>query len=349
MSVYIDKAAQISIQQPLSNEWFTNPLSPAGRLCKFVRPDFKQYLSPAVSRRMGTALKCTLSSALACVPEEKRSLLDGILTGTGLGSIENTENFLLAMLEGEDGLSPSNFMQSTHNTLGSQVAIAFNCHGYNITYAHRGTSFDSALMNAVIKFRLNEFKSALVNGVDEMTEKYFQLFDQIGYWKDRDVTIEDVRKATSPGTFAGENSVSLLLTDQPSDQPLCELCDTQLLYRPSDQRLKACVEKMSLEHNVSRIDAVVVGNNGDKENDEEYRRLVQLLAPDATQIIYKHLFGESFTMSGIGVYVGATCLKEKSVPSHITIDNKALENPQTILVLNHFKQLDYSITLLKSC
>ena len=298
---------------------------------------------------MGTALKCTLSSASACVSEEKRSNLDGILTGTGLGSIENTENFLLAMLEGEEGLSPSNFMQSTHNTLGSQVAIAFKCHGYNITYAHRGTSFDSALMNAVVKFQLNEYKTALVNGVDEMTEKYFQLFDHIGFWKDRNVTIEDVRNATSPGTFAGENSVSLLLTTQPSEQPLCELCDTQLFYRPSDEQLKACVEKLCHAFNINRIDAIVIGNNGDKENDAEYRRLAQLLTPDAKQIIYKHLFGESFTMSGLGIYVAATCLKEKCVPAHITMDNEALENPQTILVLNHFKQLDYSITLLKSC
>lgn len=349
MSIYIDKAAQISIQQPLCNEWFSNPSMPTDRLCKFVRPDFKQYISPAISRRMGTALKCTLSSASACVSEEKRSELDGILTGTGLGSIENTENFLLAMLEGEEGLSPSNFMQSTHNTLGSQVAIAFKCHGYNITYAHRGTSFDSALMNAVVKFQLNEYKTALVNGVDEMTEKYFQLFDQIGYWKDRNVTIEDVRNATSPGTFAGENSVSLLLTTQPSEQPLCELCDTQLFYRPSDQQLKTCVEKLCRASNINRIDAIVIGNNGDKENDTEYRRLAQLLTPSAKQIIYKHLFGESFTMSGLGIYVAATCLKEKCVPAHITMDNKALENPQTILVLNHFKQLDYSITLLKSC
>ncbi len=349
MSIYIDKAAQISIQQPLCNEWFSNPSMPTDRLCKFVRPDFKQYISPAVSRRMGTALKCTLSSASACVSEEKRSNLDGILTGTGLGSIENTENFLLAMLEGEEGLSPSNFMQSTHNTLGSQVAIAFKCHGYNITYAHRGTSFDSALLNAVVKFQLNEYKTALVNGVDEMTEKYFQLFDQIGYWKDRNVTIEDVRNATSPGTFAGENSVSLLLTTQPSEQPLCELCDTQLFYHPSDQQLKTCVEKLCRASNINRIDAIVIGNNGDKENDTEYRRLAQLLTPSAKQIIYKHLFGESFTMSGLGIYVAATCLKEKCVPAHITMDNKALEKPQTILVLNHFKQLDYSITLLKSC
>lgn len=349
MSIFIDKAAQISIQQPLSNEWFTNPMQPTERLCKFSLPNFKQYLSPATSRRMGTALKCALSSALSCVPEEKRSNLDGILTGTGLGSIENTENFLLAMLQGEEGLSPSNFMQSTHNTIGSQIAIAFKCHGYNITYAHRGTSFDSALLNAIIKFKLKEFSSALVNGVDEMTEKYFQLFDQIGYWKDRSVTTDDIRNASSNGSFAGENSVSLLLTDQKSDDTLCEICDTELFYCPTDQRLKEYIQKLCKENDIHQIDAIVIGNNGDDENDKEYKRLCGFIEPSATSIIYKHLFGESFTMSGIGVYVGATCLKEGYVPAHLTMNNCQLNQLKSVLVLNHFKKLDYSITLLKSC
>lgn len=349
MNVYIENASQVSIQSPLCDDWMSSPLMPEERLCRIKRPDFKQFLSPAISRRMGTILKCALTAALQCVSDDQRTHLSGILTGTGLGSVENTENFLLSMLEGEVGLSPSNFMQSTHNTIGSQIAILFKCHGYNITFSHRGTSFDSALMNAMLKFKLGEFSTALVNGVDEMTEKYFQLFDQIGYWKKEITTLKDFMHPTSNGTFAGENCVSFLLSSTLKENSLCELCDTDLLYRPTDTQILNCIDRQTKLANIDHIDGIIIGSNGDLDNDNEYFRLCNLIQPKTPRIIYKHLFGESFTISAMGLYVAAKCLKNKYIPAHITINSKRIDNPKSILILNHFKKTDYSITLLKTC
>ncbi len=351
MSIYIDRASQISIQQPLCNEWMTNPLTPANKHNKFICPDFKQFISPAVSRRMETVLRCAITTALDCTKEEERTSLDGILTGSGLGCIMNTEKFLTSMLQnGEEGLSPSNFMQSTHNTIGSQIAIAFKCHGYNITYSHRGTSFDSALFNAILKFKLNEFNTALVNGTDEMTDAYYQLFDQVDWWE-KEKTPQSVYSKEMIGPFSGENSVSFLLTRQQSEHSLCEICDIELLHTPSDKKITECVNELFSSNGVSKesIDAIIIGSNGGKENDEEYDRLCQLIQPSAEKVTYKQLFGESFTMSSFGIYVGATCLKEGYIPKHLTRSGKKIEHPKCILVLNHFQKLDYSITLLKVC
>lgn len=135
--------------------------------------------------------------------------LDGILTGTGLGCIGSTEIFLNALLEdGEEGLSPTSFMLSTHNTISSQIAIALKCHNYNITYSHRGISFDSALFDAVLKFQLGQFSNAMVIGADEMTEAYFQMFEKTSKWK-KMIKPQDLFNSGTKGTIAGENCVSI--------------------------------------------------------------------------------------------------------------------------------------------
>ncbi|MBR2261452.1 MAG: beta-ketoacyl synthase chain length factor [Paludibacteraceae bacterium] len=354
MSIYIEKIAQISIQSPLSDEWMRDPIYPTQRHCRFICPDFKQFLSPATSRRMGTLLKCALTSAFNCVKEENRTQLDGIFTGSGLGCIENTEKFLTSMLENnEQSLSPTNFIQSTHNTIGSQIAIAFQCHGYNITFSHRGLSFDSALMNALLKFKLNEIHSALVNASDEMSDAYFKLFDHTGYWKKSICTTDDFKHAISSGSFAGENSVSFLLTDKKAEHTLCEIGDIELFHTPSDKELIDRTTRFlsSYQLTLNDIDTVVLGHNGDVENDEEYNRISNLLVPHARKVIYKHIFGESFTMSAMGVYVGATCINQQHIPSHLLLQEGSTghHKPTNILVVNHFKKIDYSITLLRSC
>lgn len=45
-------------------------------------------------------------------------------------------------------LKPTYFMQSTHNTIGSNIAIKTHCHGYNITYTQGEDSLDWAIRDA---------------------------------------------------------------------------------------------------------------------------------------------------------------------------------------------------------
>lgn len=350
MSIFINNATQITNQQPLTDEWMTQPAWPQNVHTRFNKPDFKQFISPANARRMGTLLKCALSSAISCMETAQKPALDGILTGTGLGCIGSSEIFLNALLnEGEESLSPTSFMLSTHNTISSQIAIALKCHNYNITYSHRGLSFDSALFDAVVKFQLGQFANALVIGADEMTEAYFQLFDQTGKWKKELPATENFFTNGTKGTIAGENCVTFLLSDKKNDNTLCELIDTQITYKPTDERFIQMYRSLLIKGCIENVDGIILGKNGDVNNDKEYNRIVQLIAPETPVFNYKHLFGESFTSSSIALYVGAKCLKEQYVPAHLTADEKRIEQPKTLLLINHFNQLDYSFTLLKSC
>ena len=55
-------------------------------------------------------------------------------------------------------LTPTSFIQSTHNTVGGQIALELQCKGYNFTYVHGSNSFESALLDAKLQLELNEAK-----------------------------------------------------------------------------------------------------------------------------------------------------------------------------------------------
>ena len=84
--------------------------------------------------------------------------------------MENSEKFLSAMLEsGETMMSPTDFMQSTHNTPGSLISIHLGDHGYNSTYSHGESSLASALTDAFLQLKSGHIRTALVGSHDEIT------------------------------------------------------------------------------------------------------------------------------------------------------------------------------------
>ena len=95
---------------------------------------------------------------------------DAVITATGLGCMENSEKFLAAMLDsGETMMSPTDFMQSTHNTPGSLISIHLGDHGYNSTYSQGECSLASALMDAFLQLKSGRIRTALVGAHDEIT------------------------------------------------------------------------------------------------------------------------------------------------------------------------------------
>jgi len=134
-------------------------------------PDFKQILSPLESRRMGRLLKRAVWCSQKALDKAGIGKPDAVITATDYGCMENSEAFLSGVLE-LDGASmrPVHFMQSTHNTIGSLIAIRLGCHGYNATYSHLGRSLESALDDAVMQIGLGDIDTALVGWYDERTE-----------------------------------------------------------------------------------------------------------------------------------------------------------------------------------
>ena len=131
-------------------------------------PDFRQLFSPLEARRMGRLLKRAVWTSSKALESAGLTMPDAIVTGTDFGSMIQSEAFLGALKQGGDATPrPTNFMQSTHNTIGSLIAIQLGCHGYNATYSHKGNSFRSALQDAWMQISLGDIDTALVGWFDE--------------------------------------------------------------------------------------------------------------------------------------------------------------------------------------
>jgi len=339
-AVFILAAKQISAQLPLSEDWMDAPLSYDAPLVRAIDPDYKQHLEAALIRRSRKLLKRALLSSRHAMQASGIPQPDAIITGTGLGCIENTELFLDSLVrEGEALLKPTWFMQSTHNSISSFIAMDARCQGYNSTYTHQGISFESALLDAFMQLEQGELNTALVGAHDEMTPAYFTLLRRTGYLGH-----------TADG-FAGEAALSLALSCEKQASALCRVEGLTLAYRPKS--LSALYNAL-LERTHCRpedIDAVMIGLNGQPANDQVYAEACPALFPGKPLLRYKHLFGESYAASGMGVYTAAVCLAQGRIPGHLFVrpDEAERQGVRRLLCYNQFDNKNHSLILLSAC
>ena len=143
--------------------------------------EIKQYVKPMEVRRMGKLMKSSLLSSLKALQQAGIEKPDAIITGTAWGCLENSELLLHHLTEeGEAMSSPTWFMQSTHNTISSNIAIRLKCHGYNVTYTQGSESLDWALRDALMLLKSGRYKTVLVGMHDETTPFYRQAMEQLG-------------------------------------------------------------------------------------------------------------------------------------------------------------------------
>ncbi len=359
--IFVLSAKQISMQQPLSEEWMDNPIMYDVPFTRSIDPSFKEYISPIEARRMGRILKRALATSKEALKAAGCDTVDAIMTGTGFGCIENTEFFLDALSnEGEQLLKPTYFMQSTHNTISSLVAIQTKNYNYNATYAHNGISFESALHDAWLQFRLGKINSALVGCHDEMTETFHSIMKKGGVMGQDDERCGEVAvsvvlsnvpvsQVVEPVETPSQNQSALRQAQ--GSQPLCRLTGLKMLHQPTMNDLMDAATTMlqSAERSLADVDYILTGISGNHQSDKVYLAETKTLFGDKPLLKYKHLFGENFTASGLGFYVAAQCLNAGKVPSHLFVNaNEASDKqPACILLFNHSDGKDYTLILLE--
>lgn len=111
--------------------------------------EVRRFVLPMEARRMGKLMKAALATSYSALEKAGVSSPDAIIIGTQYGMLEQGEKILTHLYqEGEDGISPTLFMQSTHNTIAGTLAIRLKCHGYNITYSQGSDSLCLAVEDA---------------------------------------------------------------------------------------------------------------------------------------------------------------------------------------------------------
>lgn len=343
--IYIQAAEQISMQQPLSQQWMVCPVFHAEPYVHAVPPSFRDYLAPNEARRMSNIMKRALVTSLKVMKDTGIDNPDAIVTGTSTGCLDYTERILKALAEeGEQTVSPTHFMQSTHNTVSSALGIYTKKHGYNTTYSHGTLSFDFALLDTWMQMQLGKISTALVGGHEEMVDSYYELLKKTGYVG---------KEGMVP---CGEVAVSMMLSAERSASTLCEMAGITVSNSRDAAVLRKAVLKMLGKAGLSMdgITAVMTGRNGNEENDAPYDMVAEQLFGDKPRLWYKHVFGENFTASAFGAYAAAHCLAEGIIPEHLIHEADAenlpdgISSPKAVILANHTGGRQFSFTLLKA-
>ncbi|MCB0434905.1 MAG: 3-oxoacyl-ACP synthase, partial [Mangrovimonas sp.] len=151
--VYIHSVASISVQNTVDEAAFLDDLVfYEDNVLPAIDPNYKDFIPPAAARRMAKGIKMGVVASKLALNQAGIDKPDAIITGTGLGCLRDSEKFVSAILDNnEQFLTPTPFIQSTHNTVGGQIALELQCKGYNFTYVHASVSFESALLDAELQ------------------------------------------------------------------------------------------------------------------------------------------------------------------------------------------------------
>lgn len=150
--------------------------------------ELAEYVSPRETRRMGKLLKAATLSSLKALRMAGVDNPDAIVTATANGMLENSEQLLREIADnGEQTTSPTLFMQSTHNTIGSAIAIRLGCHGYNITYTQGDQSLQCALSDARRLIATGQAETVLVGCHDESAPYLNTLLQRLGEETSREI------------------------------------------------------------------------------------------------------------------------------------------------------------------
>ncbi len=357
---YINGLGLVSAQKTLDNSQFLTEIVPTGpEFFRCQEPNYKEYVAGDMVRRMSRIIKMGISASKICLndagfrlPDNGYELPDAIITGTGLGCLEDTEKFLTNLIRNhEELLTPTSFIQSTHNTVSGQIALLLKCHAYNFTYCHRGFSFESALLDAIIRIRNGESRTVLTGGMDELTTNAFRITQRLGHWKKDPAGMTNLYSDKKRGSVAGEGAGFFLLSGEKTENSFAVFNDMTTLYKPTGdadirQKMSEFLNKNGLDF--SRIDLFVMGLNGDPGGDASYRAMIASLPSNANIAVFKHLSGEFHTSGIFALWLSSMVLRHATVPEAVRFSGDFDRPVNNILICNNYRNIEHTFTLVGS-
>jgi len=308
--------------------------------------------SPAAIRRMSRGMKMGMHAAQQALGETAVTVPDAIITGTGLGCSEDSDKFLRSMWENDEQfLTPTSFIQSTHNTVAAQIALQLSCKGYNVTHVNGASSFESALLDTLLLLTSGEHKNVLLGGIDEIAEQTYAFLQSAGYIK-ADGVRETVKNSLSPGVNYAEGAQFFSMGVDQTETSYGEIVDVALQNELDIPEAGSFLQDFLTTNDIqpTAIDAVILGYNGDENDDLFYNALQQEL-PLATPLYYKHLSGQFDSCSAFGLTAAAFILKYQTIPPVLYWNEKnpAKTTWKNILIYNHYRGKDHTLVLVRAC
>ncbi len=352
--MYIRATGNISPQKTFGHpSLLAEPVVFSGNRLTCTEPDYKDFIDPKLIRRMSRIIRMGVAAATECLREAAIVKPDAIVTGTAYGCLDDTGSFITKMVEfNEELLTPTAFIQSTHNTIGAQIGLMLQCNNYNNAFVHRGFSFESALMDAIMLLKENAAQHVLVGAIDEITNISHTILNRMGLYKQGAISNLELVKTGIKGTIAGEGAAFFLLANEPSATDYAKLDGISTIYKPeSITHIEQNILSFLEDHSVSLndIDLVITGRNGDVDSDKLFDQLESSVFNNNTSTDYKHLCGDYPTATGFALWLAANILKTGELPAVLNNKNSNGNKVKRILIYNHYQGIHHSLLLVSAC
>jgi hypothetical protein len=348
--VYIKAARSVCAQDTFTTNALPDLLADAvDNALYYQHPDYSRYFSIMQLRRMSRLTRTGMVAAIECLRDAGIGHPHAIITGTGKGSLSDTEKFIQNIREYNEGtLNPTPFIQSTYNALNGLIGLHHDTDCYNTTYVHRGFSLEHAMIDAMLLFGEKKIENALVGSFEEMTPEHFIIKQKLGYWKKEILSCNELLASRTPGSIAGEGTFFFAIDQQPSGA-LSKLAGLRLLFEPSFEEVNRRAEQLLKENSIgwNDLDLVILGYNGDIRSNEYYDAFASQLSTETQQLAFKQICGEFDTASGFALWSASHILKDQRVPLPMKLNEGKRDRIQHVMIYNHYYGKQHVLYLLE--
>ena len=303
-----------------------------------------QYIQKSKLRRIDNFLQMALMASYLAIEDSNIQIEDrtriGIVFGSGYGPIQTSLNFFDDIIDyGDKCASPTQFANSVHNSLVSNVSISLQLQGPSLTLSSLEMTTASVFSTALSWIDTGTVDYVLAGVGDEYSAI-------TGYAANLSGAKEV--KAIKPFEFndctyiPGEGFAAFMLGSVPSEKKYCKI----------DQVRSGSGNNF----NVDRFDAVFLAANGEKEAGRHY---LSIKRADKDLFAYSPLYGGMPVGQGFDLAAAALSLKEGVVyqsPDFIAaasnkrqISKEILDSEDsTVGCLQYDKDGNYSLISLSS-
>jgi len=300
---YIQAISSISNQDSFRNDDLYTSLRDFNTEHDVVAPDYKEFIPRNSLRRLSPILRM----GLTCAIESKNVVgkdFDAIVVGTALGCLKDTEKFLNTFITStSDFLSPTAFIQSTHNTIGGQISLGLNNHAYNMTHTQNNLSFEVSLIDAILCIK--DGKTNVLVGAAEEKIAFLELVQP--------KLISDIYPLASGASFF------TLSEKQQNSTVAIQAVETNFNSKHTDREISSFLER----ENVTLENSDLVFTSGNSLN---------VAGSSLNTINYLKYSGLHYSASAFATHVAHDFLKNNNAKYALVINDLCKDNLGLILL-----------------
>ncbi len=337
MDLYINSVGVISgAGNNMSGDFLLTKPDYSTHVLPCVEPEYKDYIPVMQLRRMSKIVRRGVVAAKTAMQHAGIEKPDALSIGTAYGCLQDTESFLGKMIDqDEQMLTPTAFIQSTHNTVGGQIALLAGCNGHNLTYVHRGHSFEHAMINAALYLDEHAGENILVGGIDELTENSIKALQVAGLITKDHLTTDDVINGSNEATVGGEGAAFFSVTQQPLSSKYIRVKALDIFKTKDEATALEKVKRFADNHKDIEIDLFLSGRNGDKKYLQFYNSVRTEVYPLVADAQFKFCCGEYPVAGSFALAMLFECLEQKgNLPEFMELAHPTGEIKNVVLVNN---------------